>query len=270
MIRAELEQSVTWLSQQLGQEPFDLAIVLGSGLGGLADEVESPCVFPYADIPHMPLPSARGHAGRLVAGMLAGWRSLVFQGRFHMYEGYSARQAALPVRMAHALGVRHLLLTNAVGGIHPDFQAGDFMYVADHLNFLGDNPLRGESHDPFIDLSRLYDQGPFDALAEFAADNNVRLHRGVLAGMLGPSYETPAEIRALRILGADVVSMSLIPEALMAGYLEMKVIGLSMISNAAAGISTVPLDHQEVLQAGQSAASDFRQLCRKLLAFWPS
>ena len=263
-----LRGTATALRQRLGEEPFEVAVVLGSGLGQLADKVETPCYLPYEDIPHFPVTTAHGHAGRLVAGRLEGRRALIFQGRFHMYEGHTARQAALPVRLAHALGVQFLLLTNAVGAIHGEYRPGDFMYVADHLNLLGDNPLRGESHQPFVDLTHLYDQRPFADLQAFAESQGMRLHRGILAGMLGPSYETPAEIRALRSLGADVVSMSMIPEAIMAAYLQMRVVGLSHVSNAAAGLGEAALDHQDVLQSGQRSVEDFCKLCCKLFSLW--
>jgi purine-nucleoside phosphorylase len=267
-VTGALEATASVIRRQVGEEPFALAVVLGSGLGALADQAAEAVVFPYADLPALPPAGVAGHAGRLVAGWLGGCRVLFFQGRHHIYEGYDARQAAAPVRLAHELGCRRLLLTNAAGGVNGDYRAGDFMLIADHLNLLGDNPLRGERDHPFVDLSSLYAQGMFAALDAFARQRGIRLHRGVLAALPGPSYETPAEIRALRLLGADAVSMSTIPEAIMGKYLGMEVAGLSFIANVAAGLSDVPLSHDEVLAAGRQGEKDFGMLVRQLIARW--
>lgn len=268
---AEIREVAEAVRRQAGGEPFALAVVLGSGLGALAGEAEPLGVFPYAEFTAFPpVQQVAGHAGRLVAGTLEGRRILFFQGRHHLYEGLTARQVAVPVRIAHALGCRRLLLTNAAGGVNEAFRAGDFMLIADHLNLLGDNPLRGERHDPFVDLSALYRQEFFPALFEFARQQDIRLHRGVLAALPGPSYETPAEIRALRLLGADAVSMSTVPEAIMGHYLGLEVAGLSLIANAAAGLSSAPLSHEEVLASGQRGASRMALLVRRLTALWLS
>ena len=256
------------LRLRLGAAPFDLAVILGSGLGGLADQAEGAVFADYGDIPGFPSSQIEGHAGRLVAGRFQGWKVLFFQGRFHLYQGFSARQAALPVRIAHDLGCRRLLLTNAVGSINRTFNPGDFMFIEDHLNLMGDNPLRGESRQPFVDLCRLYLQSFFVPLQRFARQQGIALHRGVLAALMGPSYETPAEIRMLERLGADAVSMSTVPEAIMGRYLGMEVVGLSLVANVAAGLSTVPFDHQEVLATGARGADEFVQLARQLVLLW--
>lgn len=251
-----------------GRKDFDLAIVLGSGLGGLAERVDAAVSIPYSDLSCLPPATVAGHAGRLVAGSLQGVRALLFQGRNHLYEGYSARQVTSLVRLAHALGCRRLLLTNAVGGINSNYRAGEFVYVADHINLMGDNPLRGETRNPFTDLSCLYHQAPFPPLREYAQQQGVGLHRGVLAALSGPSYETPAEIKMLQRLGADVVSMSMVPEAIMGKYLGMEVVGLSFVSNVAAGLSPDPLTHEEVLRAGRRGAQHFVSLVRRLVLLW--
>jgi purine-nucleoside phosphorylase len=268
---AEIQEVADAVRRQAGEEPFALAVVLGSGLGNLAEEADPLGVFPYAGFAAFPpAQQVAGHAGRLVAGTLEGWRLLFFQGRHHLYEGLTARQVAVPVRIAHALGCRRLLLTNAAGGVNEEYRPGDFMLISDHLNLLGDNPLRGERRDPFIDLSGLYRQEFFPFLLEFARLQNIRLHRGVLAALPGPSYETPAEIRALRMLGADAVSMSTVPEAIMGRYLGLEVAGLSLIANAAAGLASAPLSHAEVLASGQRGASRLALLVRHLIALWLS
>lgn len=266
---AEIRQVAEAVRRQTGEEPFALAIVLGSGLGSLAEEADPLGVFPYAGFAAFPsAQQVAGHAGRLVAGTLEGRRILFFQGRHHLYEGLTARQVAVPARIAHELGCRRLLLTNAAGGVNEKFHAGDFMLIADHLNLLGDNPLRGEGRDPFVDLSTLYRQDFFPSLLEFARQQDIRLHRGVLAALPGPSYETPAEIRALRLLGADAVSMSTVPEAIMGRYLGLEVAGLSLIANAAAGLAAAPLSHEEVLASSQRGASQLALLVRRLIALW--
>ncbi len=256
------------VQQRLGKKPFDLAVILGSGLGGAAEIVEQGQVFPYTDYACFPHVELAGHAGRLIAGNLQGWRVLFFQGRFHLYQGLDARQVCAPVHLAHLLGCRFLLLTNAVGGIRQDLLPGHFMAVHDHINLLGDNPLRGQSNDPFLDLSQLYDLRHHAALQSFAMQRGIGLETGVLAALQGPSYETPAEIRALSLLGADAVSMSMVPEAIMGKYLEMRVAGLSYVSNRAAGLSSSPLSHQDVLAVGRGGAAPLAELIQELILLW--
>jgi purine-nucleoside phosphorylase len=267
---AEINEVAEAVHRQAGAEPFDLAVVLGSGLGALAEQADPLGVFPYAAFAAFPPSRVAGHAGCLVAGTLEGRRLLFFQGRHHLYEGLRARQVAVPARIAHALGCRKLLLTNAAGGVNAEFLPGDFMLISDHLNLLGDNPLRGERQHPFVDLSTLYRQEFFPDLQEFARRQDIRLHRGVLAALPGPSYETPAEIRALRMLGADAVSMSTVPEAIMGRYLGLEVAGLSLIANAAAGLAGDPLSHEDVLASGRRGASQLALLVRRLIANWLS
>ncbi len=256
------------LRHRLGRGPYDLAVILGSGLGSLADQVENAVYVDYRDIPGFPHVQIEGHAGRLVAGRFQGWQTLIFQGRYHLYQGFDARQVSLPVRIAHDLGCQRLLLTNAVGGICPAFAPGDFMLIDDHLNLMGDNPLRGEPLHPFVDLSNVYLQALYVPLQNFARQQGIPLHRGVLAALMGPSFETPAEIRMLQRLGADAVSMSTVPEAIMGRYLDMDIVGLSLVSNNAAGLASAPLDHQHVLQVCSSSAGNFNNLVRQLVQLW--
>ncbi len=265
---AEEARGAERLKELFGDDDFDLAVILGSGLGALAQHVQHPVPVDYREIPGFPSEMIAGHSGRLIAGCLEGWKVLVFQGRLHLYQGHDAHQASLPVRLAHGLGCRRILLTNAVGGVNPSFRVGDFMVISDHINLMGDNPLRGERVHPFVDLCGLYLQSFFSRLSEYAEKQSVGLHRGVLAALMGPSYETPAEIRCLQSMGADVVSMSMVPEAIMARYLGMEIAGLSLVSNPAAGMAPSGLSHEEVLAAGKNSAEKFTLLARELIRIW--
>lgn len=263
-----LAEVVAAVHDQLGADPFDLAIILGSGLGQVAADVDQPARWKYNSFSCFPPGVVEGHEGQLVAGVLHGRKTLLFQGRFHMYQGLSAWQAAMPVRLAHALGCTRMLLTNAVGGIHADLVPGRFMFVSDHLNLLGDNPLRGLDGDTFVDLTRLYRTDLFAPLQAAVLSQGEGLCQGVLAAVPGPSYETPAEVRALQLLGADAVSMSLVPEAIMARYLRMEVVGLSFTANRAAGLGTQGLCHEEVLATGRLGAADLSDLVKQLCRLW--
>ncbi|MEJ2699183.1 MAG: purine-nucleoside phosphorylase [Desulfuromonadales bacterium] len=256
------------LRRLAGIEPFDVAIVLGSGLGEAVALEEETASLSYRELPCFPVATIPGHPGRILAGTLNRRRVLVFQGRLHLYQGLNARQVTLPVRLAGELGCRRLLLTNASGGINPVYCPGDFMFVGDHLNFMGDNPLRGLSGNTFVDLGDLYRRDLFQPLADYGREQGIALHLGTLAGMTGPSYETPAEIRALGVLGADAVSMSTIPEAIMARFLGMEVVALSLIANRAAGLSPSPLSHEEVLETGRRGSRHLSLLLRRLMTLW--
>jgi len=263
-ISASIDAARDWLG---GFQP-QLAIILGSGLAALLDNLEQPIRLPYPELPDFNPTSVSGHAGCLHAGLLFGCPVLLFQGRYHCYEGYTAWQVTAPVRLAAALGCRKLLLTNAAGGIADEMQPGDFMLVNDHLNLMGRNPLSGRPELQFIDLCGLYRDDFLPQLRERAARQGVRLHCGVLAWMLGPSYETPAEIRMLQQMGVAAVSMSTIPEAIMARYYGLELVALSYISNLAAGKSVSALDHQDVLAGGAAAAGKLEILLQSLLSLW--
>jgi purine-nucleoside phosphorylase len=232
------------------------AIVLGTGLGDLAARIEDAVGVRYADIPGFHAPKVQGHRGELIRGTLAGREVLAFAGRLHMYEGYDAPAAAFPVRVAHALGARVLFVANAAGGIRRSFAPGDLMVIEDHLNLVFRNPLIGpvESTDErFPDMSAPWSPRLIALLRECAKTVGVPLQSGVYAGLLGPSYETPAEIRMLSLLGADAVGMSTVPEAIVGAALKMEVVGISVITNAAAGVGERPLSHAEVVEAGERA-----------------
>lgn len=256
------------VQRQTGAAPFAKAVILGSGLGAVAAAAEPIAEFAYGDLPGMLPSGVAGHGGRLVAANCWGERVLFFVGRNHLYEGYTAREVVAPVRAARALGCRCLLLTCAVGGIRSDLDPGTSVFVRDHLNLLGDNPLRGERANPFIDLGELYRRELYPPLAAFAADQGIPLASGVLAACLGPSYETLAEITMLERLGADVVSMSTVPEAIMGAFLGMQVAALALVTNRAAGRGAAPLSHGEVLTAGAAAQPYFQALVLAVLRLW--
>jgi purine-nucleoside phosphorylase len=239
------------------------AIVLGSGLDGLAGRIEDPASVPYAGIPGFHATHVAGHRGELIHGMLGGREVIALAGRFHMYEGHGARTAAFPVRVLHALGVRVLFVSNAAGGISRSLVPGDLMIIEDHLNLMFRNPLSGTvepTDDRFPDMSAPWSPRLIALLRECAEKAGVPVRTGVYAGLLGPNYETPAEVRMLATLGADAAGMSTVPEAIVAGALKMEVAGVSLITNLAAVISGSPLNHAEVVEAGARAADRFAAL----------
>lgn len=247
----------------LGAHAPDVAIVLGSGLGGLAARIEQPVVVPFRDVPGFPAATVVGHAGNLLVGRLAGRTVVALAGRFHMYEGHDATLAGFPVRVFAALGARTLVVSNAAGGIRRTFRPGDLMLIADHLNLMCRSPLIGalEPGDlRFPDMSTPYDPALRALASAVAGEQGLALQVGVYAGLLGPSYETPAEVRMLSTLGADAVGMSTVPEVLVARAVGMRVLGISCITNLACGLSADVLSHDEVLQATRAVAARFERL----------
>ena len=255
------------IRSQTGVAVFDLAVVLGSGWKEAAGLGETLGIFNYEDWPCFPGGQIEGHRGQLIAVRLSSWNILFFSGRFHCYQNINAFQAALPVRLARALGCQRILLTCATGSINKNFKPGDFMLVEDHINLLGDNPLRGLAGNTFVDLTGLYDQSLYDRLS-CGHSSELCLHRGVLAAMPGPSYETPAEIRFLRTVGVDVVSMSTVSEAIMARFLGMQVAAVAFIANYAAGITADKLSHKEVLVCSSQHADLFPLLIKLFIDTW--
>lgn len=265
---SKLQESATLVQERLGPERSKIGLVLGSGLGALADELHGLERLPYADIPHMPTSSVAGHAGNLCSGELGAVRVLCLQGRVHGYEGHALSRVVFGVRLLAELGCEVVLLSNAAGGIADRLQAGSLMRIEDHLNLMGDSPLRGPSaRGPrFPDMTQAYD-AELGALCErAAADVGVVLHRGVYAGLLGPSYETPAEIRMLKTLGADAVGMSTVPETIALRQLGVSVGAVSCITNLAAGRSNEPLSHQEVEATAARVKHDFVRLFTRWVA----
>jgi len=247
----------------------EIGLILGSGLGTLADAIVEAVTVDYADIPHFPVPTVAGHAGKWVIGRLAGRGVAAMKGRFHRYEGYDGATIAFPVRVMKELGITTLLVTNAAGGVNPSFCPGDLMLIRDHLNLTFHNPLIGPNDDSlgarFPDMSEAYSRR-LGRIAVRAADAlGIALREGVYAAMIGPSYETPAEIRMLRKLGADAVGMSTVPEVIVARHAGLEVLGISCITNMAAGILDQPLSHAEVMETGERVQQTFRKLILGIL-----
>jgi len=250
-----------------------IALVLGSGLGGFAEEFEDSISLPYREIPGFVSSTAQGHAGSLVIGKVEGIPVLAMQGRVHYYEGYSLEEVTFPIRTFKLLGIDTLILTNAAGGVDVELSQGALMVISDHLNLMGANPLRGPNDERFgprfPDMSEVYSRELQELAIEEARSLGVTLRRGIYAGLAGPSYETPAEIHMLRAFGADAVGMSTVPEAIVARHMGMKVLGISCITNMAAGISETPINHDEVMETGQRVRETFTQLLRRVIAKAP-
>ena len=267
-----VSEAAEYLRARLPVRP-DLALVLGSGLGGLADRIEDPVYIPYGQIPHFPVSTAPGHAGRFVFGRLSGRMVLCMQGRFHYYEGHDMAAIALPVRVLKALGCRALVLTNAAGGVNWDFSVGDFMLITDHINFMGANPLRGENDDAigprFCDMTHVYTPEFQQTARQVAAQQGITLREGVYLGYMGPSFETPAEIRAFRTLGADAVGMSTVPEAIAASHCGLPVLGVSLITNMAAGMAGKRLSGDEVIEIANQRGPVFQDFIRTVVGALP-
>ena len=246
-----------------------IALILGSGLGAFADELTDAVAIPYDEIPGFARSTVEGHAGRLVLGKTDGIEVACLQGRFHYYEGYSFDEVTFPVRTLYALGCNVLVLTNAAGGVNSGFVVGTLMLITDHINLLGANPLRGANDDRwgarFPDMSAVYDRELISHAREAAAEVEVELRHGIYAALPGPSYETPAEIRMLRTLGADAVGMSTVPEAIVARHCGMRVMGISCITNMAAGLTDAQIDHAEVMETGERVRENFAALLRQTL-----
>jgi purine-nucleoside phosphorylase len=259
------------------------AVVLGSGLGAFADELSNAVKIPYEQIPGFARSTVEGHAGQLVLGEIGGVAVAVQQGRFHYYEGYEMEQVMLPVRTFGLMGIKNLILTNAAGSLNSDMQPGSLMLISDHLNFMGVNPLRGPNDSRFgprfPDMSEVYDR-EFQQIAldeakaiaherfENGLDGSVVdfINRGIYCGLSGPTYETPAEIRMLREFGADAVGMSTVPEAIAARHQGTRVLGISCITNLAAGMSDEPINHEEVMETGARVAEVFKELLRRIVS----
>lgn len=247
-----------------------IAIILGSGLGGFADEFEEGIGIPYEEIPGFATSTAQGHAGRLVIGKIDTVPVMAMQGRVHYYEGYSLEEVTFPVRTFKVLGVKTLILTNASGGINVELSQGALMVISDHLNLMGDNPLRGPNDERFgprfPDMSAVYARELQEMVIEEAKAIGVEVRRGIYGALSGPSYETPAEIHLLRNLGADAVGMSTVPEAIVARHMGLEVLGISCITNMAAGIGDEPINHEDVMATGDRVREMFAKLLRRVVS----
>jgi len=265
---AQVEEAVEFIRTRADQP--DLAIVLGSGLGEFASRLQDAAVLPYAELPHWPASNVVGHEGRLVVGTMAGKRVAALSGRVHFYEGHDLRTVTFATRVMGSLGVRALILTNAAGGVNTSLTPGTLMVIDDHINLLGSNPLVGSNEDRwgvrFPDMTEIY-SARLRALADDVAKaQGLPIGHGVYLAVHGPSYETPAEIRAFRTLGADAVGMSTVPEAIVARHMGLEVLGISCISNAAAGVLPQPLKHDEVMEVAHRVRGAFASLLEGIIA----
>ncbi len=264
----KLAETAEYLRQKRAGRP-ETAIILGSGLGVLAEKISSPVAVPYGEIPHFPVSTVEGHRGRLVFGELEGQKVMAMQGRFHFYEGYDMGKVTYPVRLMKELGVKFLIVTNAAGGVNTLFTPGDLMLIRDHINLMGANPLMGPNYSHqgprFPDMSEAY-PGTLRALGKRAGEClGIPLQEGVYAAVSGPSYETPAEIRYLRAIGADAVGMSTVPEVLVANHAGLQVLGISCITNMAAGVLVQKLNHQEVMETAERVKEKFSALVAEIV-----
>lgn len=248
---------------------IDLAIILGTGLGSIVNDIENKKTVKYKDIPGFPVSTVVGHAGELIIGDLIGKKVLAFNGRFHYYEGYPMSEVTFPIRVIKSLGIEKIIVTNACGGMNPDFSAGDLMIIEDHINFMGDNPLIGRNYEEFgprfPDMSQAYNK-ELIKLAESCADKlNIKVQKGVYAAVSGPTYETPAELRMLRNVGGDAVGMSTVPEVIVANHMSMKVLGISCITDMALADNLEPLDHKRVVETANKAMVKFVSLVKEIV-----
>jgi purine-nucleoside phosphorylase len=266
----EIQSAVDHIRDAVSDVTPSVGIVLGSGLGALVDAMKVDGAAPYAEIPCFPTSTVDGHAGRLLLGTLGGVRVAVMQGRVHLYEGYTASEVVFPARTLVRLGASSLILTNAAGSVNPEFRGKEIMLISDHLNLTGANPLHGPNDmalgPRFPDMTDAYDLEYRQVAREVAKENNVTLREGVYAGLLGPSYETPAEIRMLRVLGADAVGMSTVNEVIAARHMGARVVGLSCLSNLGAGLAAGPLTHEEVKAAAIALQTDLTLLISGIVA----
>jgi purine nucleoside phosphorylase I, inosine and guanosine-specific len=264
---SKAREATTYIEEQ-GVEKVEVSLILGSGLGELADEIENPIVIPYEEIPSFPVSTVEGHAGQLVYGMLGGKHVLALQGRFHYYEGYSMDEVTFPVRVMSMLGTDSIIVTNAAGGVNENFTPGDLMLITDHINSFGTNPLIGPNDDKFgprfPDLTQAYDLDYQKLVKDVATDLNLSLQEGVYYGTTGPTYETPAEVRMIQTVGGDAVGMSTVPEVIVARHAGIRVVGISCISNLAAGMGE-ELNHEDVIAVTTKIRSSFKQLIVNVL-----
>ncbi|WP_027964520.1 purine-nucleoside phosphorylase [Halalkalibacillus halophilus] len=265
----KLQDSKQFVSNKLNGETPEIGMILGSGLGVLANEIEDAVAISYSDIPHFPTSTVEGHKGQLVFGTLQGKKVIAMQGRFHYYEGYSLQQVTFPVRVMKLLGIEKLVVTNAAGGINESFNPGDLMLINDHLNMIGDNPLIGENQDEigprFPDMSQAYDPALIEIAKKAADQLGYKVQEGVYVGNSGPTYETGSEIKMLRTLGGDAVGMSTVPEVIVANHAGVRVLGISCISNMAAGILDQPLSHDEVIETTEKVREEFIELVKEII-----
>lgn len=256
-------ESISFLKRKISKSP-EVGLILGSGLGDLADQIENPIKFKYEDIPGFPVSTVEGHLGQLVFGKLSGKEVVAMQGRFHFYEGYDIKEITFPIRVLIGLGIKSLFVTNAAGGVDKSYNPGDLMIIKDHINITGQNPLIGKNYDEFgprfLDMSNPYDKEYINIARQEAEKLSLNIKEGNYIWFTGPTYETPAEVNAARILGANAVGMSTVPEVIVANHQGVRVLGVSCITNMAAGILDQPLNHEDVVKTSQKVKKEFQEL----------
>lgn len=264
----KIKQTAAYLRTRISTQP-KVGIILGTGLGNLATKITEAVEIPYAEIPNFPISTVEGHSGKLIVGKLGDNEVLAMQGRFHYYEGYDMKQVTFPVRVMHALGIQNLFVSNASGGVNPDFRVGDLMIITDHLNLFPENPLRGKNYNElgprFPGMNEAYNKELITKAKQIAAENNIRVVEGVYAGNPGPSFETPAEYRYFRAIGADTVGMSTVPEVIVAAHSGMKVFGMSIITNIGINADSVEATHEDVQKTGNDAQPFMTLIMTKLV-----
>ena len=264
----QIKASADFILSKSNYKP-EIGLILGSGLGSLADSIENPEFYNYSDIPNFPTSTVEGHAGRLVIGTLGGKQVVAMQGRFHYYEGYSMEKITFPVRVMKLLGVSKLIVTNACGAVNQDFNAGDLMVITDHINFSGSNPLFGHNLDEFgprfPDMSEAYNLELRNKVLNVGKELGLDLKQGVYVMFSGPTYETPAEVRMAKIMGGDAVGMYTVPEVIVANHSGIKTVGISCLTNMAAGILDQPLNHEEVIETSARVKNDFIKLMNRVI-----
>lgn len=263
-----INETVKYLEDKIKERP-STALILGSGLGGIADLIEDAIDIEYKNIPNFPISTVEGHAGKLVFGKLGEKNVVAMKGRFHFYEGYDLKDVTFPVRVLASLGIENLIVTNAAGGSNMEFKPGDLMIIKDHINYTGQNPLMGANLDDrgprFLDMSYAYNKNLIELAKNTGEKLNIKLQEGVYMWFTGPTYETPSEIKLAQVLGADAVGMSTVPEVIVANHEGIKVLGISCITNMAAGILDQPLNHEEVVETSLMVKDNFESLVLEIL-----
>lgn len=264
-----IKDCAAFIKQKVEVKEDAIGVILGSGLGAFVEQIENTTVIPYSEIPNFGATTVVGHKGQLVVGTIGDKQVIAFQGRFHLYEGHPMTTVVLPMRVLSQLGCQHVIVTNAAGGINDTYHPGDLVLISDHINMMGQNPLTGENFEElgprFPDMSEAYDISLREKAKETAKKLDMTIQEGVYAGWMGPSYETPAEIRFLKIVGADLVGMSTVPEVIAANHAGMKVLGMSCVTNYAAGISGEKLDHSEVKDVANKVMAKFSTLVTEII-----
>lgn len=263
-----IQQTSDYLKNKIGEIP-STSIILGTGLGELANEIDNKTEIPYSEIPNFPISTVEGHSGKLIIGTLGGKRILAMQGRFHFYEGYSMKEVTFPVRVFQALGVKYLFVSNAAGGMNLSFDIGDIMLIEDHINMFPEHPLRGKNYDElgtrFPDMSEAYDKKLRMMAMQIANEKNIKLQHGVYVGVQGPTFETPAEYQFFRVIGGDAVGMSTVPEVIVANHAKMKVLAFSIITDLGVPGKIVEVSHEEVQEAAKIAQPKMAEIMRAIV-----